>query len=91
MTGRSALKHALPIAILAAIIGAVAWAFTAPLYSEYTLGECLKAYGEARSISDTQRVDAHPYRNERDNRRIRHRCAETRAVGDSVLVRQIPR
>ena len=88
MTGRRALRYALPVSILAAIVGAVIWAFTAPLYREYTLGECLEAYGKARSMSDTQRVDAHPYRNERDNRRMRHRCAEIRAQSDSVLLRQ---
>jgi hypothetical protein len=88
MTGRRALKHALPIAILAAIVAGVVWAFSAPLYRQYSLAECLEAYGEARNMRDTMRVDSHPYRNERDNRRIRHRCAEIRAQGDSVLLMQ---
>jgi len=88
MTGRRALKHALPIAILAAIVAGVAWAFSAPLYRQYSLGECLEAYGKASNMSDTLRVDGHPYRNERDNRRIRHRCGEIRTRSDSVLLMQ---
>ena len=88
MTGRDALKHAVPVALLVAIVAAVAWAFSAPLYRQYSLAECLEAYGKARSMSDSIRVDGHPYRNERDNRRIRHRCGETRAASDSVLLKQ---
>ena len=91
MRGRRALKLAFPVALLVLIVAAVAWAFSAPLYREYTRAECVEAYGKARSISETRRVDAHPYRNEGDTRRIRHRCAEIRAVGDSVLLQQSPR
>ena len=88
MTLRPALKHALPVTLLAAIVAAVALAFSAPLYSEYTRAECVEAYAKARSMNETRRIDAHPYRNEGDKRRIRHRCAEIRAVGDSVLLIQ---
>ena len=86
MRGRRALKLVFPITLVVLIVAAVAWAFSAPLYSEYTRAECVEAYAKARSISDTRRVDAHPYRNEGDPRRIRHRCAEIRATSDSVLL-----
>ena len=88
MRARGALKHALPAAILIAIAAGVVWAFSAPLYREYSREECVEAYAKARTLSEKRRVDAHPYRNERDNRRIRHRCAELRAQGDSVLLMQ---
>ena len=88
MKGRRALKLAFPVALLVVIVAAVAWAFSAPLYRQYSLAECLEAYGKARNMSDSIRVDGHPYRNERDNRRIRHRCGEIRTASDSVLLGQ---
>lgn len=87
MRGRRVATLAFPVALLVAIVAAVAWAVSAPLYREYSRAECLEAYGKARNISETRRVDLHPYRNEADPRRIRHRCGEIRTTGDSVLLR----
>ena len=85
MTARRALAYAIPIAVIAIVGIALA---RGPLYRAYSMEECLKAYQGAETRGDTARIDLHPYRNERDNRRVRHTCGEVRAVpaADSLPV-----
>ena len=84
MTVRRWLQYAVPIVAVVLIGG---WLAGAPLYRAYSFEKCLDAYAEARTIGDTARVDQHPYRNERDNRRVKRRCGEVRAT---VAVDSVP-
>lgn len=77
MTLRRVLVYALPVAAFAMLVLVMA---KGPTYRALSSEGCRKAYASALDASDTARVDQHPYRPERDNRRVRHRCKEIRAV-----------
>lgn len=87
MTLRRALLYALPLAAVALLVAAMA---NGPLYRAYSFEGCRQAYARALSRDDTARVDLHRYRPERDNRRVRHRCGEIRAVVATDSVPQLP-
>ena len=85
MAVRRVLSYALPLAAIGILVAAMA---NGPTYRALSFEGCRKAYARALDASDTARVDQHPYRPERDNRRLRHRCKEIRAViaTDSIPV-----
>lgn len=87
MTVRHMLLYALPLAAIALLVAVMA---NGPLYRTYSFEECRLAYAGAMSRDDTARVDLHPYRPDRDNRRVKHRCGEIRALVATDAVPQLP-
>lgn len=77
MTWKRAIAYGIPIAIVATIAVAMA---RGPTYRALSFEGCRREYNRALTRADTNRIDRHPYRNERDNRRVRHTCGEIRAV-----------
>ena len=58
----------------------------APLFDRYSAAECRAAYGRARDLADTMRIDLHPYASPRGGRNPR--CGELRvgSAGQSAAL-----
>jgi hypothetical protein len=85
------IRKSWPIAVLlvVGITALMAKLALSPLYPRYTADECRTAYAQSRTMSDTLRVDLHPY--DPTRRTVAHRCGEIRSAAPSTVLSALPR